>query len=757
MRKSRWLGDASLTITAARFGPVQPAPCDMIHGKMTVAEAIQILELSAPLTREEAKRAYREAMLVWHPDRFDAASGMRAKAEARTYKINEAFELLSRLPESAYPFCEAEATDSTKWHPNPPPAPEHPPEQPTKTDSTVSTKAQAWRRFWARLIDVGIARISIEALFWVLFVLTGFSPPYETHPIPAYVGTFVAWLAFLISYEALLISMTGSTIGKWLFRIRVLQENGARLSITDAFKRTNGAVGNGLFYLVGYPGVTVGAILLSYRQFLKTNTTKWDSAINCTVTSERVHFIRSAVGMAFGIAVFVGYILVREFVKQDARRDFAHSFDPTIVLDSSKSDSGTLITSSGHESKRTSADAVSNVQTQQVTKTTPPEQIREDAPKKPNAVGDASGQNKIDTSIIYYNLSHECNDRQDYAGAIAALNKAVSVNPNFALALNNLADILANCPDDRFRDGKRAIVIAQSALTVYQQNPSDQLQGSNGDVLTIIWQTLSQAYAEAGDFNIAIKWGLKALQSQHLPRDGKTEMRKEIDLYKSKLNNISSSPLVSTPDPKLVATATSTAERPPVNAFTENAPVDDVSARVKVAETYAQVSDLGTRLKKTPWNESLKRDYDNAIVAHKRWIQWNQLSRAERTSALQNGKSQYDAWMSRQKATASVGDETLQMLEATAKQSLDLQSRLEPTIAVVKEALKDFVVISAGQNRNINRGNRFDLRRGGQIVGRITIGDLIEENESIGDIDPISVPAGVTIEAGDEVIKPNFR
>jgi uncharacterized RDD family membrane protein YckC len=734
----------------------------MIHGKMTVAEAIQILELSAPLTREEAKRAYREAMLVWHPDRFDAASGMRAKAETRTYKINEAFELLSRLPESAFPFCEAEETDSTKWHPDPPHAPEHPPKQPTKTDSTVSTKAQAWRRFWARLIDVGIARISIEILFWVLFVLTGFLPPYDTHPIPAYVGTFVAWLAFLISYEALLISMTGSTIGKWLFRIRVLQENGARLSITDAFKRTNGAVGNGLFYLVGYPGVTMGAILLSYRQFLKTNTTKWDSAINCTVTSERVHFFRSAVGMALGIAVFVGYILVREFAKQDARRDFAHGFDPEVVTDGPKNFfdqadtplDANLFDKAGN-AKPAAKDPV--VKTDLL-----PSAPFKATPEQRSAAGEKDARDRIVVAGNFYNRSVTCNRDKDYAGAITALQEALRINPNFALALNNWADILANCPDARFRDGQRAITVAHSALSVFQMNPENQIQGSEGDVLTIILQTLSQAHAEAGNFNQAIEWGLKVLESQHLTIDGSIAMRKAIDLYRSKLNNRSSSPSVPTTHPEAPITAASSAESAPVNAFTENAPVDDVSARVKVAEESARISYLVTRLKDAPGDELLKRQYNNAVAAHKRWTQWNQLSNTERTSALQNGKKQYDAWRSRQKPATTVSDATLQLLEASAKQSLDLQSRLEPTIAIVKEIHKDsrdssFVVIDAGHNRKIIPGTRFDLRRGGQVVGRITIGNTIEETEAIGDIDPQSVPAGVTIEAGDEVIKPNFR
>ena len=35
----------------------------------------------------------------------------------------------------------------------------------------------------------------------------------------------------------------------------------------------------------------------------------------------------------------------------------------------------------------------------------------------------------------------------------------------------------------------------------------------------------------------------------------------------------------------------------------------------------------------------------------------------------------------------------------------------------------------------------------------ITIGDTIEDDESVGDLDPATVPTGVIVQAGDEVIQ----
>jgi hypothetical protein len=78
-----------------------------------------------------------------------------------------------------------------------------------------------------------------------------------------------------------------------------------------------------------------------------------------------------------------------------------------------------------------------------------------------------------------------------------------------------------------------------------------------------------------------------------------------------------------------------------------------------------------------------------------------------------------------------------------------------PTIAKVKEYQADagFTVITAGKNQRVAKGTQFDLRRDNAVVGRITVGDVIEAEEAIADLDPKSVPAGVTVMVGDEVIQ----
>lgn len=54
-----------------------------------------LLELSATATEAEIKKAWREQLQVWHPDRFTHAPALHRKAEARTKLINQAYETLS--------------------------------------------------------------------------------------------------------------------------------------------------------------------------------------------------------------------------------------------------------------------------------------------------------------------------------------------------------------------------------------------------------------------------------------------------------------------------------------------------------------------------------------------------------------------------------------------------------------------------------------------------------------------------------------
>ena len=88
----------------------------------------------------------------------------------------------------------------------------------------------------------------------------------------------------------------------------------------------------------------------------------------------------------------------------------------------------------------------------------------------------------------------------------------------------------------------------------------------------------------------------------------------------------------------------------------------------------------------------------------------------------------------------------------------ELQKQLlgMPVFAKVVEAHSEqgFAVISAGKNKQLATGMKFDVRRGNGLVGRVIVGETIEAAEAVVDIDTTVTLPGVQIEAGDELIVP---
>jgi tetratricopeptide (TPR) repeat protein len=86
-----------------------------------------------------------------------------------------------------------------------------------------------------------------------------------------------------------------------------------------------------------------------------------------------------------------------------------------------------------------------------------------------------------------------------YEEAIQEYKVALQEDPDYMVALNDLAWLLATAADSRIRDGAEAVELAEKAcrLTNYK--------------ITLFVGTLGAAYAEAGRFDDAVKTAQKAV------------------------------------------------------------------------------------------------------------------------------------------------------------------------------------------------------------------------------------------------------
>ncbi|MBX9624874.1 MAG: hypothetical protein K2X82_13800 [Gemmataceae bacterium] len=143
--------------------------------------------------------------------------------------------------------------------------------------------------------------------------------------------------------------------------------------------------------------------------------------------------------------------------------------------------------------------------------------------------GDHAGAVEDMTAVVglrpvpgaYVARGHYQSGRGEYAAAAADLAEALRLNPNDTGALNNLAWLLATCPDPKLRDGKRAVELAARVVAA-----------SDGKVAGHV-DTLAAAHAEAGDFAEAVKHEKRALADPGYELTSGKAARARLALYEA--------------------------------------------------------------------------------------------------------------------------------------------------------------------------------------------------------------------------------
>jgi tetratricopeptide (TPR) repeat protein len=102
--------------------------------------------------------------------------------------------------------------------------------------------------------------------------------------------------------------------------------------------------------------------------------------------------------------------------------------------------------------------------------------------------------------------------------ALSHFQQAVQSDPNFSKARNNLAWLLATCPDETLRHGKQSLTHATRAY---------QLTGGK---ISEVLETIAAAHAELGEFEEAVRWQEKALRI--VPEKGRDALTARLKMYK---------------------------------------------------------------------------------------------------------------------------------------------------------------------------------------------------------------------------------
>ena len=90
-------------------------------------------------------------------------------------------------------------------------------------------------------------------------------------------------------------------------------------------------------------------------------------------------------------------------------------------------------------------------------------------------------------AVTYVSRGDAWSDKGEYAKAFADFNAAIQLDPSNAHAYSSLASLQTTCPDEKYRDGKKAV---ENANIAYQLT-----EGRNWMFIEV----LAEAYAESGE------------------------------------------------------------------------------------------------------------------------------------------------------------------------------------------------------------------------------------------------------------------
>lgn len=142
--------------------------------------------------------------------------------------------------------------------------------------------------------------------------------------------------------------------------------------------------------------------------------------------------------------------------------------------------------------------------------------VRQKMQRYDDAIADFTAALKINPQYVdaLGNRAYSWRQKADYPKSIADLEEAIRISPQTFEATNDLAWILATCPEESFRNPQRAIELAKSACAMTEYKQWNTLD------------TLAAALAAAGQYEEAGKWSASAVDMG--PPEEKERLRKHL-------------------------------------------------------------------------------------------------------------------------------------------------------------------------------------------------------------------------------------
>lgn len=168
-----------------------------------------------------------------------------------------------------------------------------------------------WRRYWARALDTAV----MGGITWVLigFVLAIVAPEpserffaFMEQPLGRLVDMLLT-IVVAMPGNALLLGLSGGTLGKWLFGIRITRPDGRPIGVFTALWRELRVWVQGLG--LGVPLLSLVTMICGHVWLSKDGHTPWDPPRKRLATHRRVgvwQVLLMIIGLALLVAIRVG-------------------------------------------------------------------------------------------------------------------------------------------------------------------------------------------------------------------------------------------------------------------------------------------------------------------------------------------------------------------------------------------------------------------------------------------------------------------
>ena len=264
---------------------------------MDIEKSFEILKLRSDVSVDELKQSFRDMVNVWHPDRFQHNPRLKEKAEKQLQEINQAYETALAYLTSNPKSASNKMADTSKQPPK-----KHPDPKPVQEASPFYFSMPVWMvRFLARGMD-GI----------IFALMLGYMEVFRIfRDLPAGVWLFACAASLLwVFIESNLLSIWGTTPGKWIFGIRLVNHLGNKPMLLESFQRSIGVWWYGLG--AGCIAVTPLTLAANCLKLIRNRPARWDIKGRFIVIIDHRSSLKTICALAI---MFLGSVLLLEMWK----------------------------------------------------------------------------------------------------------------------------------------------------------------------------------------------------------------------------------------------------------------------------------------------------------------------------------------------------------------------------------------------------------------------------------------------------------